>query len=100
MCLMKAGIKHSLCLISIVSKAQPSESMPMRKSHFLVKRSSGLSVIGAILRENPTNHRGTETQRRKDREDRREEPTKTAVLPVLRLSLFFSSLCLCASVVS
>src|SRR5262249_2225423 len=48
MCLMKAGMKHSLCLISIVSKAQPSESMPMRKSYFLPKRSSGVSDIAVV----------------------------------------------------
>src|SRR5437660_1214344 len=50
MCLMKLGMKHSLCLISIVSKAQPSESMPMRNSYFFPKRSSGLSDMEYLLR--------------------------------------------------
>src|SRR5437899_2101463 len=48
MCLMKLGMKHSLCLISIVSNAQPSESMPMRKSCCLPKRSSGLSDMNGV----------------------------------------------------
>src|SRR4051794_34195084 len=45
--LMKLGMKHSLCLISIVSKAQPSESMPTRKSCRRVKRPSGLSDMAS-----------------------------------------------------
>src|SRR5262249_33635996 len=51
MCLMKLGMKHSLCLISIVSNAQPSESMPMRKSYFLAKRLSGLSDMRCYSEE-------------------------------------------------
>src|SRR4051794_5010360 len=31
---MMLGMKHSLCFTSMVSKAQPSESMPTRKSCF------------------------------------------------------------------
>src|SRR5436190_256586 len=42
MCLMNGGIKHSLCLISIESNAHPSESMAIKKSCFLLIRSSGL----------------------------------------------------------
>src|SRR5579885_2888700 len=56
-------------------------------------------------RRKKTNHRGTETQRSKDREDRRENG-KRADRSAFHLfsypSLFsvFASLCLCASVVS
>src|SRR5436309_11669001 len=31
-CLMNIGAKHSLCLISMLSKIQPSESMPTKNS--------------------------------------------------------------------
>src|SRR5262245_12897011 len=31
-CLMNMGVKHSLCLISMLSKMQPSESMPTNNS--------------------------------------------------------------------
>src|SRR5271156_689533 len=45
------GIKHSLCLTSIVSKAHPSLSMPMKKSLVFAKlRRSDCGSIGAVMR--------------------------------------------------
>src|SRR5580658_7655516 len=45
------GIKHSLCLTSIVSKAHPSLSMPIKKSLVFAKlRRGDCGSIGAVMR--------------------------------------------------
>src|SRR5260370_41862961 len=98
MCLMKVGMKHSLCLISIVSKAHPSESMPMRKSCLRAKRSSGLSVI-VYSEESNLNHRGTEAQRRHTQRRRKKgKGNRVRLFPcsLLPFCVVFSvPLCLC-----
>jgi len=47
---MNIGVKHSLCLISMLSKTQPSESMPMKKGFAGVKAFSAcaLSLIVVV----------------------------------------------------
>src|ERR1051325_2032374 len=55
---MNIGVKHSLCLISIESKMQPSESMPMKNSFDGLK--SFRIWAGSIM----FNRFNAETQRR------------------------------------
>src|SRR5438309_11680478 len=47
-CLMNIGAKHSLCLISMLSKMQPSESMPTKNS--LVGLKSRKICAGSLIR--------------------------------------------------
>src|SRR5207237_7750997 len=46
--LMIGGQKHSLCLISMLSKAQPSESMPTKNSDFGASAASSCADIATV----------------------------------------------------
>ena len=47
--LMMFGQKHSLCLISMESNAQPSESIPTKKGRCGRRSASGLAAAGTLL---------------------------------------------------
>src|SRR5437764_3214121 len=46
--LMICGQKHSLCLISMLSKTQPSESMPTKNSDFGASAASSCADIATV----------------------------------------------------